>query len=62
VPRRPRCAALSATVISHTLATFDSNFSSILAQLRTALQGTGDLVTMNYYFPQASVKVRLTCG
>ena len=45
------CAAPSATVFSQTLATFDSNFSSILAQLRTALQGTGDLVTMNYYFP-----------
>jgi lysophospholipase L1-like esterase len=45
------CAAPSATVFSQTLTTFDSNFSSILAQLRTALQGTGDLVTMNYYFP-----------
>ena len=45
------CAAPSTTVFSQTLATFDSNFSSILAQLRTALQGTGDLVTMNYYFP-----------
>jgi lysophospholipase L1-like esterase len=45
------CAAPSTTVVSQTLATFDSNFSSILAQLRTALQGTGDLVTMNYYFP-----------
>src|SRR5918912_836427 len=40
------CAAPSATVFSQTLATFDSNFSSILAQLRTALQGTGDLVKM----------------
>src|SRR2546423_1624149 len=45
------CAAPSAAVFSQTLATFDSNFSSILTQLRTALQGTGDVVTMNYYFP-----------
>jgi lysophospholipase L1-like esterase len=45
------CAAPSTTVFSQMLATFDSNFSSILAQLRAALQGTGDLVTMNYYFP-----------
>lgn len=33
------------------LSTFDSNFSSILSQLRSALKGQGDLVTMNYYDP-----------
>lgn len=45
------CAAPSATLFAQTLATFDSNFSSILAQLRTALGRIGDLVTMTYYFP-----------
>jgi lysophospholipase L1-like esterase len=45
------CAEPAPAVITQALATFDANFSSILAQLRTALQGTGDLVTMNYYFP-----------
>jgi lysophospholipase L1-like esterase len=45
------CAVPAPAVFTQTLATFDANFSSILAQLRTALQGSGDLVTMNYYFP-----------
>jgi lysophospholipase L1-like esterase len=45
------CAVPAQDVITQTLATFDANFSSILAQLSEALQGTGDLVTMNYYFP-----------
>jgi lysophospholipase L1-like esterase len=45
------CAVPAQDVITQTLATFDANFSSILAQLSKALQGTGDLVTMNYYFP-----------
>jgi lysophospholipase L1-like esterase len=45
------CAEPAPAVVTQALATFDANFSSILAQLRTALQGTGDLVTMNYYFP-----------
>jgi lysophospholipase L1-like esterase len=46
------CAVVPApAVFTQTLATFDANISSILAQLRTALQGTGDLVTMNDYFP-----------
>ena len=45
------CAVPAQDVITQTLATFDANFSSILAQLHTALRGTGDLVTMNYYFP-----------
>lgn len=33
------------------LSTFDSNFSFILGQLRSALKGQGDLVAMNYYDP-----------
>jgi lysophospholipase L1-like esterase len=45
------CALPAPPVFTQALATFDANYSSILAQLRTALQGTGDLVTMNYYFP-----------
>jgi lysophospholipase L1-like esterase len=45
------CAVPAPAVITQALAAFDAHFSSILAQLRTALQGTGDLVTMNYYFP-----------
>jgi lysophospholipase L1-like esterase len=45
------CAVPAPAIITQALATFDAHFSSILAQLRTALQGTGDLVTMNYYFP-----------
>jgi lysophospholipase L1-like esterase len=45
------CAEQAPAVVTQALATFDANFSRILAQLRTALQGTGDLVTMNYYFP-----------
>jgi lysophospholipase L1-like esterase len=45
------CAVPAQAVVTQALATFDASFSSILAQLRTALQGTGDLVTMNYYFP-----------
>jgi lysophospholipase L1-like esterase len=45
------CAVPAQDVVTQALATFDANYSSILAQLRTALQGTGDLVTMNYYFP-----------
>lgn len=31
------------------LATFDTNFKSILGQLRTALHGSARLITMNYY-------------
>jgi lysophospholipase L1-like esterase len=45
------CTAPAPTIVTQALAAFDANFSRILAQLRTALQGTGDLVTMNYYFP-----------
>jgi lysophospholipase L1-like esterase len=45
------CAVPTQAVVTQALATFDANFSSILAQLGTALHGTGDLVTMNYYFP-----------
>ena len=45
------CAVPAPAVVTQALAAFDANFSRILAQLRTALQGTGDLVTMNYYFP-----------
>ena len=45
------CAVPAQDVITQTLATFDANFSSILKRLREALQGTGDLVTMTYYFP-----------
>ena len=45
------CAVPAQDVITQTLATFDANFSSILAQLHKALRGTGNLVTMNYYFP-----------
>lgn len=33
------------------LSTFDSNFTFILGQLRSALQRRGDLVAMNYYDP-----------
>jgi lysophospholipase L1-like esterase len=33
------------------LSTFAANFSMILSQLRTALNGTGDLFVMNYYDP-----------
>jgi lysophospholipase L1-like esterase len=33
------------------LAQFDANFTYILAQLQEALHGTGDLLTMNFYFP-----------
>lgn len=33
------------------LTTFDSNFQTILSKLQTALNGTGDLVAMNYYDP-----------
>ena len=45
------CTEPAPAVVTQALAAFDANFSRILAQLRTALQGTGDLVTMNYYFP-----------
>ena len=45
------CAVPAPDVFTQTLATFDANFSSILAQLHTALRATGDLVTMNYYLP-----------
>lgn len=33
------------------LSTFDTNFKSILSTLSSALNGTGDLVAMNYYDP-----------
>ncbi|HWE62657.1 MAG TPA: SGNH/GDSL hydrolase family protein [Chloroflexota bacterium] len=33
------------------LATFDANFTYTLSQLKTALGGTGDLLTMNFPFP-----------
>jgi lysophospholipase L1-like esterase len=33
------------------LATFDANFKTILSKLKTALNGKGDLIAMNYYNP-----------
>lgn len=37
--------------ISATLAQFDTNLSAVLSQLKSALNGRGDLFVMNYYFP-----------
>jgi hypothetical protein len=36
---------------TQTLTTMDANIVSSLTHLQAALQGTGDLVMMNYYFP-----------
>ncbi len=55
------CTVLTTTQgISDAIAAFDSNFTSVLRQLKTALtdpnthQQTGDLFTMNYYDPFAT--------
>jgi lysophospholipase L1-like esterase len=45
------CAAAATDAFTQTLATFDANFSRILSDLRSALNGRGDLVAMTYYFP-----------
>lgn len=37
--------------VTQTVQTIATNFQSILSQLKTALNGTGDLITMTYYFP-----------
>ncbi len=37
--------------LDQAIAQFDTNYTSILSQLKAALNGTGDLFTMNYYFP-----------
>lgn len=39
------------TALTQTVQTIYTNVQSILSQLQTALHGTGDLVTMTYYFP-----------
>lgn len=39
------------TALTQTVQTIYTNVQSILSQLQTALHGSGDLVTMTYYFP-----------
>jgi lysophospholipase L1-like esterase len=41
--------------INSLIATYDISITTVLSQLKSALNGTGDLFTMNYYDPFASV-------
>lgn len=45
------CAISSTETITQIATAFDTNFNTILTQLKTALNGTGDLYAMNYYMP-----------
>ena len=45
------CALPPSSTTAQVLATFDANYTLILSRLRTALHGTGDILTMNYYYP-----------
>lgn len=54
-----RCSLISSTVFLKTLVTFSVNLNVILAQLKTALHGTGDLAVMTYYFPLQNLCPRL---
>jgi lysophospholipase L1-like esterase len=45
------CSAPPMNTFNQALATFDGNFKAILWLLKATLNGQGDLVTMNYYFP-----------
>lgn len=50
------CAVLTNTQgISDAIQTFDTNFTTVLTQLKSALGGTGDLFAMNYYNPFAEI-------
>lgn len=45
------CSISTTETITQLVSAFDTNFNSILSQLKTALHGSGDLFTMNYYMP-----------
>lgn len=45
------CSISTTETITQIVTAFDTNFNTILSQLKTSLNGTGDLLAMNYYMP-----------
>lgn len=45
------CTISTTQSITQIVTAFDSNFNTVLSTLKAALNGTGDLFTMNYYMP-----------
>lgn len=43
------------TDLTATVQTIFTNYTTILSQLKTALNGTGDLISMTYYFPYQNI-------
>lgn len=53
------CAIISPTAFIKAFLTFDANLNTILSALHKTLNGTGDLLVMNYYFPLQNICPKL---